>query len=123
MTLPTVYCRSIDEVNTDLAHGYCVDNDLSFQQAQPRDPLVPADAAGVIFDVNHMGLTPLEQELLVRRLFLSVLPCRVAVVSYDLEPSTIEALRDRNIIVGRRLESGLFAEMSEAIRGKRGYAA
>jgi hypothetical protein len=122
MTLPTVYCQTIDEVNRDLVQNNCANNDLRFQLSHPRDAMFPADAEGLVFDINHLGLTSLEQALLVRRLYMMLLPYPV-VVSYDLEPETIETLEARGIIVGRRLEADLFRELAKAIRGERGDAA
>ena len=48
--------------------------------------MFPADADGLVIDLEHLGLTPLERLQLARRLYMTLLPYPVALNSHDLEP-------------------------------------
>jgi len=70
--------------------------------------LLPADASGLVIDLDHLGMTPVERGQLLDRLFVKLLPYPVAVIGNNLETEQVEALRANGVFVSRRLEPMLF---------------
>ncbi len=78
-------------------------------------PLFPPEACATVIDLDHLTLTPRERAHFVQRLRHVLPSCPVAVASYNLEPPTLAALRDRGVLVFRRVERQLFYELAAAI--------
>jgi rhodanese-related sulfurtransferase len=120
----TVFQLSIDQVNASLGQDLGEAAGLDVQTLFPKDGLFPDDADGLIIDLDHVGMTPLERAQFVYRLNMTLLPYPVAVHSYNLEAEQIEALEARGVLVFRRLELALFRRLARAIAdGKGGDAA
>jgi hypothetical protein len=111
-----VFCRTTDEVNSDLARCWCDECELTLQLADPRDELFPASASGVAFDLNHLVMESIERPQFVQSLHMLLLPYPVAVASYDLDSGAVGALQARGVLVFRRLDCELFRELANAIR-------
>jgi hypothetical protein len=110
-----IVCRTNDEVNADLARSWCEDQGLDFQPADQRDELFPKDAWALAIDLDHLALGPMERHRLVERLYTALPTYPVAVASYDLDPEAQGALRDRGVLVFRRIDRQLFYELAAAI--------
>jgi hypothetical protein len=110
-----IVCRTNDEVNADLARSWCEDQGLDFRPADQRDELFPKDAWALAIDLDHLALGPTERRQLVDRLYNALPTYPVAVASYDLEPEVKTALRDRGVLVFRRIDRQLFYELAAAI--------
>src|SRR5437764_786174 len=115
-----VFHLSTDPTNGRLGQRWGEAAGLHVQTLFPKEGLFPADADGLVIDLDHLGLTPLERALFVRRLYLAVLPYPVALVSYDLEPEMIEALQVRGVLVFRRLDLAVLDRLARAIDVARG---
>jgi hypothetical protein len=114
-----VFHLSIDQVNAALSPGWGEPAGLDVQTLFPRDGAFPPDADGLVIDLDHLGLTPLEHAEFVRRLILTVLPYPVAVHGYNLEVEQIEALEAKGVLVFRRPGPDLFARLAGAIEARR----
>jgi hypothetical protein len=110
-----VVLRTNDVVNADLARLWCDEHGLLLQVVDQRDELFPAEAWAMVIDLDHLALKPSERAHFVERLVHVLPPCPVAVASYNLEPPTMAALRDRGMLVFRRLERQLFYELASSI--------
>jgi hypothetical protein len=116
----TVFHLSIDEANLDLGRGWGAEAGLDMQTLFPKDWLFPAEADGLVIDLDHLCLTPFERAQFARQLCVSTLPYPVAVTSYNLEAEEIEALEAKGVLVVRRLDRALFGRLAEAINASRG---
>jgi hypothetical protein len=114
-----VICKTIDEVNIDLARRWCDEDGLIFRLADPADDLFPAGVSAMVIDLNHLALQPRERVHFVERLANLVPPYPVAVASYDLEPEAIETLKGQGYLVFRRIERQMFYELAHTLG--RGY--
>jgi hypothetical protein len=111
-------------VHADLARLWCDDHGLVLQVADQRDELLPAEAWALVIDLDHLGLTSSERVRLVERLHHVLPPYPVAVASYNLEPPSMASLRERGVMVCRRIERQLFYELANSIdRDFTGFAA
>jgi hypothetical protein len=111
--------QCIDPVESNLAQDWGEQVGLDVQTAFPKDGPFPTDVDGLVINVNHLGLTPLERAWFVRRLYLTLLPYPVAVTCYDLEPGTIAALHARGILVARHLDKNLVRELAQVINARK----
>jgi hypothetical protein len=114
----TIFCRTIDEVNGNLAQFWCDELRLTCQASFPREILFPTDGDGLVIDLDSLGLTPAERLQLAQQLCRTLLPYPVALSSYDLEPEMIGALQAVGVLVSRRLDRDLFERLAGAIEAK-----
>jgi hypothetical protein len=110
-----IVLRTNDEVNADLARQWCDEHGLILQVTDQRDGLFPPEASATVIDLDHLGLTPSERAHLVERLCHALSHCPVAVASYNLEPPVRAALRDRGVLVYRRIDRQLFYGVAAVI--------
>ena len=110
-----IVLRTNDEVNADLARQWCDEHGLVLQVADQRDGLFPPEACATVIDLDHLGLSPSERAHLVVRLCHALPHCPVAIASYNLEPSARAALRDRGVLIYRRIDKQLFYDVAAVI--------
>jgi len=110
-----VLCRTIDEVNGNIAQDWGEKAGLNVQITFPKETLLPADTDGLVIDLDHLGMTRSERAQLLRCLFVTLLPYPVAVIGNNLDIEQIEALRASGVLVSRRLEPAL----SDIAQGQR----
>jgi hypothetical protein len=117
---PLVFHRCIDPCETDLAQGWGEDTGFDVQTLFPKEGTYPADADGLVINLNYLGLTPGGRAELARGLNRTLLPYPAAVCGYDLEPETAAALQAKGVLVARRLERDLFERLARAIDDYKG---
>jgi len=115
--------RTLDDVDGELARQWCDDLGFACQIADPRDALFPADADGLVIDLDQLGMPAGERAELVRRLAMLHLPYPVAVASYDLETDAAGTLQCCGLLVYGRLDEALFRELASAIERAHALAA
>lgn len=93
---------------------------LDVQTWFPKDGPFPAEAQGMVIDLDHLGLTPIERSMFVYRLCLSLLPYAIAITSRHLEIEQIASLRERGFLVFDRIDRCVFDEIAKAIKRNRG---
>lgn len=118
-----ICCRTMDEVNAALAEQWCDEQGLAFQITDPRDALLPADADGLVIDLDHLGLRPQERAELLDSLAMRFLPYPVAVASYHLDLDDVAMLEFRGVLVCRRFDDESIYELAQVIEHARGPVA
>jgi hypothetical protein len=111
-----IICKTMDEMNIDLARKWCDEDGLTFQLAPHGEKQFPAGVAAIVIDLDHLALGPGERAHYVEQLAQMLPPYPVAIASYDLEPDFVDTLKARGLLVFRRLERQMFYDLANAIR-------
>jgi hypothetical protein len=114
-----IYCRTMDEVNAALAEQWCEEQGLAFRPADPRDALFPADADGLVIDLDHLSMSPGERADFLDGLAMHLRPYPVAVASYHLDLDDVAMLESRGVLVCRGMDEDVIGKLAAVIEQAR----
>ena len=105
---------TLDEVNQHLASGFADEHGVNLEVHACPQAIGEREYDAVIYDPG--SFSPHERDANLRAVLVCPMDKPLAVHGYDFAPDQLQVLRKRGAIVVRRLGTGVFARLVNAVR-------